>query len=1859
MATNKNGIDISLEISKFQEARRDLVDTINLAGRLSTEFQGVSTSTSLLEKQVKKVEEVISILTNEVDSNGKMSIATAKKLQEALVGLSKNSMELERMEGSRLTPQKFREKLKSLTEENEHYKQLKIDLENVNKELEKSQKLQSKTETLDSFLGDNYKKGLSEGAKNLLATKNNALINDVLKQRVGKTAIENRNKKLAEWGISTEEANALDLKNTERVSKQEKANENYNKILEKQKNLLAQKLEIEKQIQALYNQGVAVYKSATDTVDAANELAGGIHVLTEEAEKNKQATIDLNAATAKTPSTFQQATKAIISSRLVLRTLRKVMNEAIRTIREMDKALTGMTAVTGKSREEVLELIPTLKKLAQQTSSTMTDVANLTTEYLRQGRTMEDALELAKETAKAAQIAEISTADSLTYMTSAINGFNLAASDAAHVSDVFANVAAKTATDYEQLAVALSKVSAQANLAGMSMEYTTALLAKGIETTQEAPESIGTALKTIIARMRELTDYNKVLEDGTSINKVERALSSAGISLRGQNGAFRDLEQIFNELGPKWDSLNAMQQQAIAQAVAGTRQQSRFVAIMQDWNRTMESVAIAEDSAGASAYQYSKMAEGLGATITNLTTSWQGFTTSLVDTEFVIDILKGATNFLNSLSEMSGLWKVIGASILAIVGYTKIHNTYLDYQYKKHLEIEALKKQAGETDIINGKQLKKAIIDEQAKLNIMKEENKALKEQLLLRQQAEESNIINNPKLSKKQKNKRLEDVRVRYKNQRSSISNSELKQENLVNSLKAKNESRLATTIKQLSAETKILFTKQNQLKISDLNNLKDSNSLVAKMKILSLDTKKLDISSAENKQLAKNLELQKDQIKGNLKMAAGAVGLAVIIAGIALTIKQISKVTNIQEKALKSIEEHSNNIYELNNKSKDLNDLIDQYQELYNKVVRTKEEEEKLLELEKQLQEQEGVSGTGSQLIASAKAVDVGYKAKIGEERDAMVADTMQAFKKASKDVDFFANSTFENAFKKKYEMQLDTNLEEELSKAVVAGIITMEEYNKRLKYSKETGRQLLQNIDSQAVAEESWAQQKANNITGDEWLQGAMGTAVTGAVGMGAGVLTAMGIGSAIGTSVGLAGTVVGAVVGAVVGITAGIVTAAVQSSQKYADEAAAEQAKIMGEYTKQISNFSTKMSTHIDDNLSKQYEVIKDEIENGNYSDLTLDAIKDLYGTVISIFENPEISRLAKNIESKLGAEGKDFLKNIANALEGLGEDSLKQAFSTVSEALNEGASSMEAASKLYVDIADKNSIYYKEQEANWLRDRDEQIESLKSMLDSKKTMKAYAKQAEVSVEAYEKQLQEQLGKLESSTYEFSEEREKLMSGVFSMITSDSSVLSLQQSLTGLDSAKKNLIEIDKALNDGTLSLEQMATLASTLGEDFYKILNTEGIQGARSLITNELIGPYDDYLKQIDSFILGQQTIIDAQEDQNSAAAQAARQNIELVQAYRKEYMAFNKTSLETYINQKKLAALEKESKNKNSKALKEIIKLKKAEYKVEEDRLKEYFKDYPEELELIKKIRAGVTSVEEAWEAVADKENFKRLLENTESYFEDLEELQSQIVDYYKSSLELEQDALQSSLDERKKMYEKYFDAIDQEDEEEDFSKRQAQLQRAIASLSSATDSNSLTKLKEYQEELSELEKDYFDNQKETQRENMMAALDNQSESMDQYYEKRLSNEKELWDTISSYSEEKIDGIVNSYASALNSALGKANGTVSGNGYSKGGLVDYTGIAYVHGSSSEPEAFLNAQQTKIFAALAAGLEQYYTTPSYTPTHESTSSDGTVIENINITLQGTLTNDNIQETADSLAQALRSSIQRTGISMNRR
>lgn len=62
-------------------------------------------------------------------------------------------------------------------------------------------------------------------------------------------------------------------------------------------------------------------------------------------------------------------------------------------------------------------------------------------------------------------------------MTVAIRGFKMEMTDAQNVVDVYSNLAAVTASDVEELAVAMSKTASSAEAVGSSFENTSAMIA--------------------------------------------------------------------------------------------------------------------------------------------------------------------------------------------------------------------------------------------------------------------------------------------------------------------------------------------------------------------------------------------------------------------------------------------------------------------------------------------------------------------------------------------------------------------------------------------------------------------------------------------------------------------------------------------------------------------------------------------------------------------------------------------------------------------------------------------------------------------------------------------------------------------------------------------------------------------------------------------------------------------------------------------------------------------------------------------------------------------------------------------------------------------------------------------------------------------------------------------------------------------------------------------------------------------------------------------------------------------------------------------------------------------------------------
>lgn len=360
---------------------------------------------------------------------------------------------------------------------------------------------------------------------------------------------------------------------------------------------------------------------------------------------------------------------------------RKIVRDAFNDVKELDEAMTSIAVVTDFSISDLWRQVDEYSKLAQEKGVELKGVYDVQKLYYQQGRSAEDVKILTDNTLEFARIAEMDYAAATDAMTVAINAFNLKAKESIKITDIYSNLAAKAAVDQSELANAMSKVASMAASVGMSLETTSTFLTQIIETTREAPETAGTALKTVLARFGEV---KKLIDTGKStgttdegeeidVNKIDTALKTVGVRLTDTNGQMRALDKVILELAEKWNSLDSMTQRYLATMAAGSRQQSRFLALMSNSERLTELLSEAYNSAGAGAAQFAKTQESLQSKINNLKTAWTQFTTSVLDS----DLLKGAvdtlTLLLNTVNALTdALGPLSGAAKIAAISFTLI-----------------------------------------------------------------------------------------------------------------------------------------------------------------------------------------------------------------------------------------------------------------------------------------------------------------------------------------------------------------------------------------------------------------------------------------------------------------------------------------------------------------------------------------------------------------------------------------------------------------------------------------------------------------------------------------------------------------------------------------------------------------------------------------------------------------------------------------------------------------------------------------------------------------------------------------------------------------------------------------------------------------------------------------------------------------------------------------------------------------------------------------------------------------------------------------------------------------------------------
>lgn len=320
-------------------------------------------------------------------------------------------------------------------------------------------------------------------------------------------------------------------------------------------------------------------------------------------------------------------------------------------VKKLDKSLNDIRIVTDKSAEDMDRFAKQANKAAKELSAQTTTYTDAALIYYQQGLQEEDVKARAEATVKTANVTGMSGSDTSEALTAVWNGYKVKSEETELYVDKLAKVAAGTAADLEELSTGMSKVASAANTAGVDVDQLNGILATVISVTREAPETIGSAFKTIFARMGDLK-LNGQDEFGVSLGNVSGQLHELGIELLDEQGNMRDMGTVIEEVAAKWDGWTRAQKQAAAVAMAGRMQYSRLMALFENWDMYTESVNMSRTAMGELQKEQDIYAESVEGHLAKMNASVEGLYDSLLDEDTIIGFSDGLTFVVDRVTDL-------------------------------------------------------------------------------------------------------------------------------------------------------------------------------------------------------------------------------------------------------------------------------------------------------------------------------------------------------------------------------------------------------------------------------------------------------------------------------------------------------------------------------------------------------------------------------------------------------------------------------------------------------------------------------------------------------------------------------------------------------------------------------------------------------------------------------------------------------------------------------------------------------------------------------------------------------------------------------------------------------------------------------------------------------------------------------------------------------------------------------------------------------------------------------------------------------------------------------------------------------
>lgn len=547
--------------------------------------------------------------------------------------------------------------------------------------LEKAQAYHSSSETITAL-----QEQVNLWKQQVTEITNAANATDELKQKAASGLQESSTTAKAAGSVASEKQGIKDLEEHSRALKQitkrkielaaaektvESSTQKSNQAVESYVNELKQEISMLTTKLDLLEKGMTGTDALTEATE--NRALAEQRVKTAIAESNTKGKEQLTLVD-KLKSSFKDYFNNFMSYGLVnnaMNAMTTAIRQSIDTVIELNTAMTDVQMVTGETASQTAELAKEYSEMAQSLGATTTQIANGASEWLRQGKSVEETNQLLEASMVLSKVGAIESSQATELLTSTLNGYKMEAEDAMHVVDAMSKVDLEAATSVEELAVALQSTANMARVNGVGFEELLGMVGSVSEATRRSASVVGNSFKTIFSRLTNVAAGKMTDDQGEALNDVEQVLNGLNIKLRDTTGQFRNMYDVISDVADNWQNYTNVEQAWIATSVAGTRQRETFLALMENWDRSLELSAAAMDSEGMAMEKMDIYLQSIQAHINALKAAFENLVYSEGFVNLINFVLESITKLINLIDVLANnkfvqLTTIFGAAVVAV-----------------------------------------------------------------------------------------------------------------------------------------------------------------------------------------------------------------------------------------------------------------------------------------------------------------------------------------------------------------------------------------------------------------------------------------------------------------------------------------------------------------------------------------------------------------------------------------------------------------------------------------------------------------------------------------------------------------------------------------------------------------------------------------------------------------------------------------------------------------------------------------------------------------------------------------------------------------------------------------------------------------------------------------------------------------------------------------------------------------------------------------------------------------------------------------------------------------------------------------